>query len=95
MWARVKGKTENDLRQIGFRQTFAFRPGIIIPIKGLTRTLKAYTYMGWLIPLFKLIMPNGICTLQAIGDAMINSSLQGYHKPVLEVKDIKQLAGHA
>lgn len=95
MWARVKGKTENDLHQLGFRKAYAFRPGIIIPIKGLTRTLKAYKYMGWLIPLFKLIMPNGICTLQAIGDAMINSTLQGYDPWILEVKDIKKLAGHA
>ncbi|MGN6292981.1 MAG: NAD-dependent epimerase/dehydratase family protein, partial [Chitinophagaceae bacterium] len=34
MWARVKGKTENDLMKLPFRQVFAFRPGFIKPIKG-------------------------------------------------------------
>jgi uncharacterized protein YbjT (DUF2867 family) len=28
-WARVKGKTENDLQKLGFKQTFLFRPGIL------------------------------------------------------------------
>ena len=28
-WARVKGKTENDLRKLPFRQVFAYRPGFI------------------------------------------------------------------
>src|SRR6266508_2253769 len=32
MWARVKGKTENDLMKLPFRDVFAFRPGFIKPI---------------------------------------------------------------
>ena len=31
MWARVKGKTENDLLKLGFRQAFMYRPGFIVP----------------------------------------------------------------
>ena len=27
MWARVKGKTENDLLNLGFRDAYMFRPG--------------------------------------------------------------------
>ena len=27
MWARVKGKTENDLLDLGFKQAYMFRPG--------------------------------------------------------------------
>jgi uncharacterized protein YbjT (DUF2867 family) len=34
MWARVKGKTENDLGKLGFKQVYAFRPGYLSPTKG-------------------------------------------------------------
>ena len=32
MWARVKGKTENDLLGLGFKQSYMYRPGMIIPL---------------------------------------------------------------
>ena len=38
-WARVKGKTENDLLNLSFKATFMFRPGFIKPTKGLKNTL--------------------------------------------------------
>lgn len=34
-WARVKGKTENDLMKLPFKKVFAFRPGFMRPTKGL------------------------------------------------------------
>ncbi len=34
MWARVKGRTENDLLRMGFKAAFMFRPGYIHPRKG-------------------------------------------------------------
>jgi hypothetical protein len=91
MWARVKGKTENDLMKLPFRQVFGFRPSIIEPTPGLKNTLKAYHYFGWLFPLLRLF-PGAICSLHDIGVAMINVTESGYGKPVLEVKDIKAAA---
>ena len=32
MWARVKGQTENDLLQTGFRKAYMFRPALIRPM---------------------------------------------------------------
>ena len=34
MWARVKGRTENALKEIGFKKLFLFRPGFIASTKG-------------------------------------------------------------
>jgi len=48
-WARVKGKTENDLMKLPFKAVYNFRPGIIIPTKGLKNTHPLYKYMGWLL----------------------------------------------
>ena len=91
MWARVKGKTENDLTKI-FKNAFNFRPGGMIPMKGMKNTLKFYSYFGWLIPLIKLIAPNSICKLEDVGRAMINAARKGYGKKVLEVPDIVALS---
>ena len=56
-WARVKGKTENDLQKLGFKNTWLFRPGILKPTKGLKNTLGFYKWAGWLIPIFQVILP--------------------------------------
>ena len=90
-WARVKGKTENDLQKLGFRQTFLFRPGILKPTRGLKNTLSFYKWLGWLSPVIETLMPNSISSLAQLGKAMIHVVLQGYKKNILEVKDIKAL----
>ena len=91
-WARVKGKTENELQRLGFRQTFLFRPGILKPTRGQKNILGFYKWTGWLLPVFELIMPNSICSLAQLGQAMIRVVEKGYNKNILEVKDIKKLS---
>jgi uncharacterized protein YbjT (DUF2867 family) len=92
MWARVKGKTENDLMKLPFKQAFAFRPGFIQPTKGLKNTLKVYRYINWLFPIGRALFPNGFCTLREIGLAMIYVVNKGYETKVIEGKDIITLA---
>jgi hypothetical protein len=91
-WARVKGRTENDLMRLPFRQVFAFRPGFIKPIPGLARTHKFYKYINWLFPLGRAIYPSGFCTLQELALAMIRVVKQGYDRKIIEGKDIIRLA---
>jgi uncharacterized protein YbjT (DUF2867 family) len=88
MWARVKGKTENDLMKLSFKKVYNFRPGIIKPTKGLKNTISFYRYLGWLIPVIKLVAPNSISSLKELGLAMINTAGKGYEKQILDVKDI-------
>jgi len=92
MWARVKGKTENDLMKLPFKAVYNFRPGYMQPTKGLKNTLGFYKYVSWMYPLLKRIFPNRVSTLSELGQAMINTALKGYTKNILEVKDIKALA---
>ena len=91
-WARVKGKTENDLMKLSFKHVYNFRPGFMQPTKGLKNTLKYYKYVAWLYPLFRSIMPKYVSTLAELGQAMINSVRYGYNKQILEVPDIVWLA---
>lgn len=92
MWARVKGKTENDLLNKGFKNAFAFRPGMILPLRGIKSRTKSYQFMydyfTWLVKLIKLISPNSVVSTSQIGLAMINSISRPYTKGILEPKDI-------
>jgi hypothetical protein len=92
MWARVKGKTENDLMKLPFREVYALRPGFIKPIKGLSKTHNFYKYITWLYPLGRKLYPNGFCTLQELALAMIRLAGQGSTKKIIEGKDIINLA---
>jgi len=92
MWARVKGKTENDLMKIPFKKMYAFRPGFLQPSKGLKNVKKYYFVFIFLYPLFRLILSKHVSTLKELGLAMINSATKGYDKQVLEVPDIIKLS---
>ncbi|HPH86225.1 MAG TPA: NAD-dependent epimerase/dehydratase family protein [Ferruginibacter sp.] len=95
MWARVKGKTENDLLKLPFKQVYLFRPGYMNPTKGMKNTLKYYKYISWMYPALRMFFPKYVSTLSELGRAMINAVIFGYPKPVLEVKDIVALANKA
>lgn len=92
MWARVKGKTENDLQKLPFKQVFAYRPGLIKFTKGQKRIITSYKIMNGLYPLVRALFPNFAGTAAELGRAMIFSSKYGYEKKVLEVKDIRILS---
>lgn len=92
MWARVKGKTENDLMKLPFRQVYNFRPGYMQPTKGLKNTLPYYKYFSWLYPVLRFAFPKHVSTLQELALAMIHATTLGYKKNILEVPDIVALA---
>lgn len=97
MWARVKGKTENDLLAMPFKNAYMFRPGYIQPMKGIKSKTKLYNslYVVFkpMYPLLKALMPNGVTSSPQIGTAMINSVTKGYEKQILTNRDINILAG--
>jgi hypothetical protein len=91
MWARIKGKTENALLRLFDGKEFNFRPALMKPMPGQKHF---YGYNGLthriLYPVLSLVFP--ACSIQQITQAMINATLMGYEKPILEVRDIKKLA---
>lgn len=91
-WARVKGKTENDLLKLPFKKAYMFRPGYMRPTEGLKNAKSYYKRLAWLEPVFKIFFSRYMSTLQELGLAMINVVKIGYPKSVLETEDIKLLA---
>jgi hypothetical protein len=92
MWARVKGKTENDLAKLPFKASYAFRPAFMLPTKGLKNTLSFYKFVIWLYPIVHPLFPGSFGTLKELGLAMINCVRFGSEKRVLDTKDIAELA---
>lgn len=89
MWARVKGKTENDLAKLPFKAEYNFRPGVMLPFKGQQNWKAIYKFI---VKAIKLFVPSSVITMQELGRAMINTVTIGYPKQILEITDIKALA---
>ena len=91
-WARVKGRTENELLALPFRHAFMFRPGYMHPTPGQANVPGAYRYFSWLYPIARTLTPGFVSTMQELALAMIKSVSTGYPRRVLEVRDIVALA---
>jgi len=87
-WARVKGKTENDLMKLPFKKVFACRPGFMLPSENAKNVPGYYSIFRFLYPGLRALFPKFVTTLKEVALAMINSVIYGYEKPVLEVKDL-------
>ena len=96
MWARVKARTENRLRDLPFKAVFLFRPGVIQPVHGVV------SKTGWIRALYAITAPIAgllgrlapalMTTTERVGRAMIGVARNGYPKPVLENSDINRAA---
>jgi uncharacterized protein YbjT (DUF2867 family) len=92
MWARVKGKTENDLQKLHFKKVYNFRPGFMRPTDGQKNALAFYKYVNWMFPFFNIVAAKYAHTLTQLGKAMINVIDSNNNKNVIEVLEIKELA---
>ena len=95
MWARVKGKTENDLLELPFKAAYMFRPAGIQPLHGI-RSKTAWVqaiYVGAapLLSLLNRVAPKYMTTTEQVGRAMIKVARDGYPKPILESEDINAI----
>lgn len=94
MWARVKGKTENYVLNKGFKDAYMFRPGAIIPEKGIKSRTGWYNAAYVLMrPFFSLLKKSkNITTTSKIGYAMINTVTASTQLKHLENIDINKRA---
>jgi uncharacterized protein YbjT (DUF2867 family) len=95
MWARIKGKTENDLLKLPFKAAYMFRPAGIQPLHGVksrTAWVQAiYVVASPLLTWLNRVAPKYMTTSEQVGRAMIKVARDGYPKPVLESEDINRV----
>jgi uncharacterized protein YbjT (DUF2867 family) len=96
MWARVKGKTENELMKLKFNRLVVIRPAFIEPKDGIQSRTRLYRWLYilfWpIMPVIKLLAPKSVITTRALGKLMICLARTGSPKPVLESRDLVTLA---
>ena len=96
MWARVRGKTENDLLALPLGGAYVFRIGYVHPMKGVTAQVSwvriLYTMFRPLYPIVRRLFPRHVTTSENIGRAMIRIAQQGYSATLLRSDDINVLA---
>ena len=93
MWARVKGKTENDLLAL-FATAYMFRPGYIHPRKGVTSRTRwirvaivVLRPVGYLLMRFSRVGSNS----DAVGRAMLAAVRSGAPSHAVEIDEINTL----
>ena len=95
MWARVKGKTENDLLKLPFKAAYMFRPAGIQPLHGVrskTGWVNAiYVVAAPLLSYLTRVAPKYMTTSEQVGRAMIKVARDGFPRPVLESEDINRV----
>ena len=92
MWARIKGKTENDLGLYDFEKLFHFRPGLIYPQKGLRHSTTTTKITKPLYPILNKLFPSFILNTTEFGKAMINAVIFEPELSIFENIHIRDLA---
>lgn len=86
-WARLKGKTENELEKLPFKAMYRYRFGFVKPVSGQKHAKDFYKYINWVLPFGKAVSPEFFNTMEEVGLSMIYVTLYGSTE--------KKLAGKA
>jgi uncharacterized protein YbjT (DUF2867 family) len=94
MWARVKGRTENDLLAL-FPAAIMIRLAALRPMHGERSKAPGgdvlLTVLSPLWPVLQWLWPSGVITTEELGRAMILAARNGAPKRVLESADLVAL----
>ncbi len=96
MWARVKGRTENDLLALPFAHHGMVRLAALVPTPGFRSrawaTRLGYAVLGPLLPVLKRVLGAGmVLDGPTLGRAMVRVALGQSPKAVLEPRDLAEL----
>ena len=95
MWARVKGRTENEILRLPFKAASMFRPALIQPMHGVrskTRSYRIFYGLLWpVMPVLRRLFPGYVTTTEQVGRAMLAVAKRGFSKPILESRDINDM----
>jgi uncharacterized protein YbjT (DUF2867 family) len=98
MWARVKGRTENDLLAL-LPAAIMIRLGALRPMHGELSKAPGggvlLTVLSPVWPVLQWLWPNGVITTEELGRAMILAARGGGPKRVLESADLVALGRRA
>ena len=90
-WARVKAETEHDLAKLGLAGCIAWRPAMILPDAAPER-LTLVQQLGSLLARPLGFLPHVSIGNTGIGEAMLQATLEGRRKGIVENLEMRRLA---
>ncbi len=94
MWARVKGKTENVLLSMPFKDAYMFRPAFIQPMRGIKSRTRVYNALYTVFKPFYFILKHFskyVTNTDTLSRAMIHTVMHSSDKKILENVDINRI----
>ena len=91
IFARVKGKAENELNSMKLKNLFVVRPAGIRPINKNPNTAFSNKIMIPFFPLLELLMPNYVISSVQLAKAMLNIALNGASNKLMKNVELKKL----
>ena len=98
-WAQVKAETETALLNMGFRDAYALRPGLIQPMRGVTSRMRSIRWMYALtapvFPLLQKTFGRWVTSTDFLAAAMLQLAVTGSEKKILNTGEINALTEDA
>ena len=98
-WAQVKAETETALLNMGFRDAYALRPGLIQPMRGVTSRMRSIRWMYALtapvFPLLQKTFGRWVTSTDFLAAAMLQLAVTGSEKKVLNTGELNALTEDA
>lgn len=89
-WQKVKSSTEREIRHMGFKHSFGWRPMLMVPYKGqITKQVSAQKKAMILYPLVRLLRQYN--TMTEMARAIIAVTRDGYKRFAINPSDIIKL----
>jgi nucleoside-diphosphate-sugar epimerase len=92
LFARIKGKTENELMKMSFKKLYIVRPGGIRPMNGKENAAWFEKVLIPIYPIFEMIFPRQFIKSTELGTALLNIILKGSNQIIHENIDLQKLA---
>jgi uncharacterized protein YbjT (DUF2867 family) len=98
-WAQVKAETEMVLLNMGFRDAYALRPGLIQPMRGVTSRVRSirrmYALTAPVFPLLRKTLGRWVTSTDLLAAAMLQLAMAGSEKKTLNTADLNKVAEQA
>ena len=95
-WAQIKAETEAALLNMGFRDAYALRPGLIQPMRGVTSRVRSIRWMYALtapvFPFLQKTFGRWVTSTDLLAAAMLQLAVKGSEKKILNTVELNALA---
>ena len=93
LFARIKGKAENNLKRLPFKKLYIARPGGIIPVQKKENAAVFEKLLFPLYPVLQLLLPGMMISSVDLAKAMLHVVKHGSDKIILENRELKKRIG--